>query len=279
MTARSSDTACAMRSVTRDALVLGRAQRRDAAGEAAALRALGLEQRAQRQQVVGQRLEQARPLAAELVAAQRPGELAGARRAARDERDERAQLVLGVRLRSRARRAGARRCRRSPSVHGPAPLRSHATGPSATRAGSNSRSALSSRRKRTRASVSGAGSPGSLVSVRHASTRGLVGARRPDGVGRRVRRAPRRATSDSPSPSAISGEAIRRPSSGATTTDSARPVEQRALDLVVRALEALGRDDELRRLAEDAADEDAQRRRRRARADRIGMRGSPCSRR
>src|SRR4051812_35098933 len=45
--------------------------------------------------MVGERLVRAPPLAAELVAAQRPRELARARGAARDEVAERAQLVLG----------------------------------------------------------------------------------------------------------------------------------------------------------------------------------------
>ena len=52
------------------------------------------EQRAGGQQPVGQRLDGAAALAAELEAPQCPGQLAGARRAARDEPAERAQRVL-----------------------------------------------------------------------------------------------------------------------------------------------------------------------------------------
>ena len=52
------------------------------------------EQRAAGEQPVGQRLDRARALAAELEAPQRPRQLAGARRAAGDERAERAQRVL-----------------------------------------------------------------------------------------------------------------------------------------------------------------------------------------
>ena len=261
----------------RGALLLGRAQRGDAAREPAARRALGLEQRAQRQQVVGQRLEQARALAAELVAAQRPRELAGARRAAGHQRDERAQLVLGRPRRPSSTPCGRPPVPRSPSDHGPAPIRSHATGASATRAGSNSRSALSSRRKRMRASVIGAGDrriAGQRQAREHAR---LVGADAPHGVGRRARRArrrarataPRRARSRRDDPQAEHA-APRRPRRSSPRT--ARPRSR------VGALQALGRDDELRRLAEDAADEDAQRRSARSRGS-SGIRGSPCSRR
>ena len=65
--------------------VLGRgADRRQPPGEPPARRSLGLEQRPQRQQVVGQRLERRQPLAAHLEPRQRPGDLAAARvRAAR----------------------------------------------------------------------------------------------------------------------------------------------------------------------------------------------------
>ena len=57
-------------------------------------RPLRLEQRAQREQVVGERLAWALALAAQLEAPQRPGELVAVRRATRDEVAERAQLVL-----------------------------------------------------------------------------------------------------------------------------------------------------------------------------------------
>ena len=73
---------------------------RQPAGQAPGGRALGLDQRAQREQHVGQRLAGDRALARHLVAAQRPGELAAARRAPGDERAEGAQLVLLVGRRS-----------------------------------------------------------------------------------------------------------------------------------------------------------------------------------
>ncbi len=75
--------------------LLGRgAQRRHAPGEQAAGRPLRLEQRTQREQVIAETLVGALALAAELKAPQRPGELVGARRAARDEVAEGPQLVL-----------------------------------------------------------------------------------------------------------------------------------------------------------------------------------------
>ena len=70
------------------------------------------EQRAGAQQPVGQRLERRAALAAQLEPAQRPGELARLRRPARDERAERAQLVLLLgRQQAVAGAAGAARWR------------------------------------------------------------------------------------------------------------------------------------------------------------------------
>ena len=80
------------------------------------------EQRAGGEQPVRQRLDGAGALAAELEAPQRPGELAGARRAAGDEAAERAQRVLLLGWRAGSPRSGgagrwragssSRRCRR-----------------------------------------------------------------------------------------------------------------------------------------------------------------------
>jgi len=100
----------------RVALLGDGAQRREPAGQAAARRALGLEQGAERQQVVGQRLARRRSLEAELEAAKRPRELAGARRAAADQVAERAQLVL---LRGRDRQQAVRRAGRAEDDHLP----------------------------------------------------------------------------------------------------------------------------------------------------------------
>ena len=71
-----------------------RAQHRETLSEPSAGRALRLEQRSQREQVVGQSLERGEPLAAHLEPRERPRELAAARRAARDQVAERPQLVL-----------------------------------------------------------------------------------------------------------------------------------------------------------------------------------------
>ncbi len=118
--------------------------------------ALRLEQRAQRQQVVAERLERAVALAAELEASQRPGELVAVRRAARDEVAERAQLVLllGGHDEHPVRPAAARRARAA--LQAPSPTRAQASAPSVTRPSPNRRSARSrsSSTSRPRASAS-----------------------------------------------------------------------------------------------------------------------------
>jgi hypothetical protein len=103
-----------------------RAQRRQAAPEDAGLRALRLEQRPQREQVVRQSLRRARPagpLAGQLPAPQSPGHGAAARGAPLDEAAEGAQLVLLLggdvddavaAYRSRTQREGLPRPRRRP---------------------------------------------------------------------------------------------------------------------------------------------------------------------
>ena len=79
----------------RGAVVAPRRRSRRAARRRRRSRRVGVgEQRAGGEQPVGERLDGAAALAAELEAAQRPGQLAGARRAAGDEPAERAQRVL-----------------------------------------------------------------------------------------------------------------------------------------------------------------------------------------
>ena len=166
------------------------------------------EQGADDQQPVGQRLERARALAAELEAPQRPGELAAARGAAGDERAERAQRVLLVGAEQAV--AGARRRPVASGTRSTAPpsVRAQAVGPSDGSASSHSRSAVCSRRSRRPASSSARPSPAEKSSAstarwrtrrraarraRHrASRRGRARARR-RALPRRTRsRAPRR---------------------------------------------------------------------------------------
>jgi hypothetical protein len=98
------------------------AQRSDAPGELAGLRSLRLQQRAQSQQHVGQRLAGPGAVGRQLEAPQRPGDLAAARRPAADQRQERAQLVLllgrhdadAARLRATADREGLPRAAAGP---------------------------------------------------------------------------------------------------------------------------------------------------------------------
>ena len=71
--------------------------------------ALGLEQRAQRKQMIAQRLVGALALAAELEAPQGPGQLIVVRGAARDEAAEGPQLVLLLGPSPPASRAACRR--------------------------------------------------------------------------------------------------------------------------------------------------------------------------
>src|SRR3954462_7767966 len=80
--------------------VLGRrrAERRPPPGKLAGLRTLGLEQGAQAEQDVGERLARRGALAGHLVVAEPPGELARARQPPADEAAERALLVLLVGL-------------------------------------------------------------------------------------------------------------------------------------------------------------------------------------
>ncbi len=78
-------------------------------GEPAAARPLGLEQRAERQQIVGQCLDRGEALASHLEARQRPRELAAGRDPARDEIAECPQLVLLGRRDQRDQRGAATR--------------------------------------------------------------------------------------------------------------------------------------------------------------------------
>ena len=183
----------------------------------------GSMQRAQREQHVGQRLARDRALARHLVAAQRPGQLAAARRAPGDERAEGAQLVLlvgGDDDRLLAARGRGRRARRAATA-----TRRCASRPAA-------RSRHSPRRRGAAPSAAGAGARGRGRPGRVAG--GRLPAHDDEQVGRRAPGAHRASagassgnaspcTSVSPSPSATSGEAISSPSSGAMTTVSVRP--------------------------------------------------------
>ena len=79
ITERSSAIARAIRCGEGRAVLRGGADHRQPLREPPAGRPLGLEQRPQREQIVGERLERRQPLAAHLKARQRPAELAAAR--------------------------------------------------------------------------------------------------------------------------------------------------------------------------------------------------------
>ena len=135
-----------------DAMLGGRAQRGEPPGEQAAGGPLGLEQRAQGEQMVAERLVGVGALAAQLEAPQRPRELVAVGRAPRDEVAEGAQLVLllggddehPVRAPARTERERCSRRRR--------PMRAQASAPSVTRPSPNRRSARSRSRSTSRPS-------------------------------------------------------------------------------------------------------------------------------
>src|SRR5439155_14824477 len=89
------------------ALLRLRADGGDAAREPSRPRALGLEQRTEAEQVIGQSLEGSDALAAHLEPRERPGDLARPRRASRDEVAEAPQLVLRVGIDAHRRPARA----------------------------------------------------------------------------------------------------------------------------------------------------------------------------
>ena len=129
ITARSSEIAWAVALGQRGALV-GRAQITASRWASRPLDGpLRLQQRPQRQQIVGERLERCQPLAAHLKPRQRPGQLAAARGPPADQVAERAQLVL-LRGRDQRQQAGPAADRRSrPAARLPASVRVQPTGP------------------------------------------------------------------------------------------------------------------------------------------------------
>ena len=179
----------------RGALLRQRAQRREPLREAAALGALGLQQGAQREQVVGQRLERRAALARHLEAPSAHATSPRARRAAGDEVAEGAQLVL---LRgARASCAAGARGRRCPAARVPRaavdarprerPERERARLEQPQRAQQPAEARARGRHRR-------AGDP--LALDRQDRQHGAVldlARRRPDGLRRHVGRAPRRA--------------------------------------------------------------------------------------
>ena len=150
---------------------------------------------------------------------------------------------------------------RAPSAkgcHGEPPVRVHASGPKPTLAPSYRRSAVSSRRRRTRAWATGVVSPAAASQRTTTSRCGrrAPGAQRASAGASSAKASP--CTSVSPSPRATSGEAISTPEQRRDDDGLGAPVVERGLDLGVGALEALGAEREVGRLLEDAAEEDAQ---------------------
>ena len=216
---------------------------REPSRQAPGRRALGLEQRAQREQHVGQRLAGDRALAGHLEAAQRPGQLAAARRAPGDERAEGAQLVLLVgRRRRSAPRRGAPRAPSANGCHGEPPVRVHASGPKPTLGAV----VEAQRREQPAQAHAGVGDRRRVArrpppSARTTSRCGRARAGRPEGLGGRVlgeRVAAARASARRRAASSARGDLEaeqRRDDDGLGA-----PVVERGLDLGVGALEALG---------------------------------------
>ena len=218
--ARSSEIASRTRASSRGAVVRLGADRREPLGDAVVAGAVGVgEQRAGRQQPVRQRLDGAAALAAELEAPQRPGQLAGARRAARDEPAERAQrvLLLGAEqaVAGRAAQAAGERDRHPGAAVGARP---------------GGRAERRARRRPTGAARSAGGAGGGRRSPARARRprRSRAPARRRSRAGRRRgRRARRRASCRAPARARrrarTSSDSITRPSTSVSTTDSEQP--------------------------------------------------------
>ena len=219
----------------RRAVVGQRAQRAQASREAPGGGPLGLDQRAQREQDVGQRLAGDRALARHLVAAQRPGQLAAARRAPGDERAEGAQLVLlvggdGDRLLAAApegaererlpRRAARARPGQRPEADARAVVEAQRRQqPAQAHAGVGDRRRVARRRPPSARRRAGAG--GRAPGAHRASAGASSGNASP-------------CTSVSPSPSASSGEAISKPEQRRDDDGLRAPVVERRLDLARR---------------------------------------------
>ena len=150
-----------------------RAEGGETSREHAARRALGLEQRTEREQVVAQRLALELALATHLEAPQRPCELVAPRAAAGRRGCRSAQLIL-LRLGHHEHPVRASRRRAAPRAPAAAHARTHARPPSATRPSPKSRSAhRRSRNARTALTPAAFGSSCSLVCSRQVV--GLVG--------------------------------------------------------------------------------------------------------
>ena len=215
-----------------------RAQRRDAPGEAPAARPLGLEQRAQREQVVGQAGERIVALAAELEALERPCQRArrpgaGARRGCRTRAARPPARPGRSRRRRRGRRRGAAAAR-----HG----RALAADPCQRRE-RDARARTGAARSAGRAAAPSAPSsaPGPSPGTIATTVAGPL-AVAPQRVGRQHLELARAATSSTPSASATSADSQPRPRAAARApTSSLRPARRQLVELAVGGLEALGR--------------------------------------
>ena len=259
------------------------ADHREPLRQPSARRPLGLEQRPQREQVVGQRLERR-------AAARTPSRTATAPTRARpplgmpprDQVAEAAQLVL-LRRRGSASAAAADRC--AERHRAPRPdrrVRVHAERSERVAAALEQPQRRQQRggSESARATPAAASSRSWLDAAAPRSTCRLLGlAPRPRRPGRPASASPR--TSERPSPSAsslVSGSSA-IPSSGAITTRHRPAVVQRPLELRVRGLEPRRVELELAALGEHATRGTPAAPHRRARAAPAGIRGSPRSRR
>ena len=213
-------------------------------------------------------------VAAHLVATQGPGDLAGARRAARDQRAERAQLVLLVdRHQQRVVEAMAERPERErlprPAARARPGQRPEGEAARLVQAQRGEQPAQAHARMGDRRGVARRGLP-----AQHGEQMGVRGARRPQRLARRVVRQ-RLAVHER---QAVAERQLGRADGQAQQRgDDHRlgaPVVQRGLQLVVGAGQAVGRELEVGRVLEHAREEGAQRRPRRAR----GRRAAPARR-
>ena len=207
------------------------------------------------QQPVGQRLDRAAALAAELEAPQRPGQLSRARRA-RATRGRRTRAA-GPPPRPSAgsrRRGGAGRWRAEPPSTLEPSVRAQAVGPSAGSASSHRRSAVCRRRRRRPAFSSARPSPRELSSASTATV-ACGSSASPAGASASVVAR----TSASPSPSGTSSDSITRPSTEREHDRELAAAVGDLLELGVGDAEALGVEDEVGGVAPDGAEEGLQR--------------------
>ena len=159
ITARSSATRATIRSVSSSALLGGRAERRQPPGEQPARWTLGLEQRAQREQVVGQRLvalSRSQP-SSKRRSAQASSLSCGARRETRLQKARSSSSCSAVTTSIPCGRPPVAERERTSTA--PSPTRAQASAPSVTRPSPNRRSAaqqvLAAPRVRARAHRAG----------------------------------------------------------------------------------------------------------------------------